>query len=160
MSKPYNFIYKKLVQSDEDVVGIISYSIYKNQKIKFIEDFKNKNDGQDPSPNDFDHFINISTSQQQLDFYKNDASVLIQFFLEKVLADDLIEREEYFSSRVHSELKNIKPNHMLDILKGATGSLLFVILTGALYVAVWSFSVSPKMIIEKIFDIHISSVKK
>ncbi len=58
--------------------------------------------------------------------------MLTQNFLADVLEEDLVEREAFFSAKVHSELVNIKPNHMLDILKGAAGSLLFVLLTGVL----------------------------
>ncbi len=94
-------------------------------------------------------------SDAQLEFYRSEATVLTQKFLSDVLKEDLKEREEYFSARVHSELSNIKPNHLLDIFKGALGSLLFVLITGILYFAVWSLSTSPEMVIEQIFDIKI-----
>ncbi|GKV95434.1 hypothetical protein PEC301645_28810 [Pectobacterium carotovorum subsp. carotovorum] len=160
MAKPYNFIYKQLVKSEDDVLGIIAYSIYKNQKINFIEKFKKDNGDQDPTEAQLAPFLDLSISPQQIDFYNREASVMTKTFLMKVLSDDLREREEFFSNRVHSEMKNIKPRHFLDILKGATGSLLFVILTGALYIAVWSLSISPKMVMEKIFDVQIVSNQK
>ncbi|MGP6463489.1 hypothetical protein [Pantoea agglomerans] len=160
MTKPYNFIYEQLVSSEDDVVGIIAYSIYKNQKRSFIEQFKKDNGGNDPNEAQLAPFLALSTSPQQIEFYKKEASILTKNFLAEVLSEDLQERETFFSNRVHSELKNIKPNHFIDILKGATGSLLFVILTGALYIAVWSLSISPKMVMEKIFDVQITSNKK
>ncbi|ELB2150388.1 hypothetical protein QNS29_002497 [Vibrio parahaemolyticus] len=160
MAKGYNFIYDQLVDSEDDIHGIISYSVYKRQKIQFIKDFKAKNDGHDPSEGDLKPFNELSMSDAQLEFYKSEATVLTQSFLENVLEADLKEREAYFSARVHAELSNIKPRHFLDIFKGALGSLLFVILTGALYFAVWSLSTSPKMVIEQIFDVQITSVDK
>jgi len=33
--------------------------------------------------------------------------------------------------------------------------LLFVLLTGVLYFAVWSLSASPKLVLEEIFDVSI-----
>ncbi|EPF7624507.1 hypothetical protein KW500_22365 [Vibrio fluvialis] len=160
MAKGYNFIYDQLVDSEDDIHGIISYSVYKRQKIQFIKDFKAKNDGNDPSEGDLKPFNDLSMSNSQLEFYKSEATVLTQSFLENVLEADLKEREAYFSARVHAELSNIKPRHFLDIFKGALGSLLFVILTGALYFAVWSLSTSPKMVIEQVFDVKITSVDK
>ncbi|HAS6248968.1 TPA: hypothetical protein I7203_21870 [Vibrio vulnificus] len=160
MSKGYNFIYDQLVDSEDDIHGIISYSVYKRQKIQFIKDFKAKNDGNDPSEGDLKPFNDLSMSDAQLEFYKSEATVLTQSFLENVLEADLKEREAYFSARVHAELSNIKPRHFLDILKGALGSLVFVLLTGALYFAVWSLSTSPKMVIEQVFDVQITSVDK
>lgn len=40
MQRNYNFIYSKLVESENDLIGHIAYSLYKQQKIQHIEDFK------------------------------------------------------------------------------------------------------------------------
>lgn len=155
MAKEFNYIYDQLVDSEDDIHGIISYSVYKRQKIQFITDFKDKNGGEDPSDADLQLFNELSTSPSQLEFYRSEATVLTERFLSNVLEADLKEREEYFSARVHSELSNIKPRHFLDILKSALGALLFIILTGFLYFAVWSLSASPELVIEQIFNISI-----
>ncbi|WP_445778307.1 hypothetical protein [Shewanella sp.] len=160
MAKEYNYIYDQLVDSVDDIHGIISYSVYKRQKIQFIKDFKGRNSGNDPIEADLQPFNDLSMSDAQLEFYRSEATVLTQNFLTNVLKADLEERETYFSARVHAELSNIKPRHVLDIFKGALGSLLFVLLTGFLYFAVWSLSTSPKMVIEQIFDVKIISIDK
>ncbi|XBS68430.1 hypothetical protein ABK905_17105 [Acerihabitans sp. KWT182] len=95
MAKPYNYIYEQLVKSEDDVAGIISYSVYKRQKMKFIQDFK-KTHGCDPSEAELKPFLDISTSPQQLEFYKSESTVLTEKFLSHVLADDLNEREVFF----------------------------------------------------------------
>lgn len=159
MTKEFNYIYDHLVDSDDDIHGIIAYSVYKRHKIEFIKNFKEDNGGRDLTDTDLLSFNKISTSQSQLDFYKSEATLLTENFLSTVLEADLKEREEYFSSRVHSELLNIKPNHLLDIAKGACGSLLFVIITGVLYFVLWSYSATPEVVIEQIFDITIESNK-
>ncbi|MEC4087943.1 hypothetical protein [Pseudoalteromonas rubra] len=123
--------------------------------MQFIKDYKAKNNGNEPRESDLQPFNDLSMSDAQLEFYRSEATVLTQKFLSDVLKEDLKEREEYFSARVHSELSNIKPSHLLDIFKGALGSLLFVLITGILYFAVWSLSTSPEMVIEQIFDIQI-----
>ena len=158
MPKEYNFIYDQLVESDDDIHGIISYSVYKRQKIQFIKDFKTKNSGNEPVEADLQPFNDLSMSNTQLEFYRSEATVLTQNFLTNVLKADLEERETYFSGRVHAELSNIKPRHFLDIFKGALGSLLFVLLTGLLYFSVWSLSTSPIMVIEQIFKVKIISI--
>ncbi|MGV8004895.1 hypothetical protein QPK14_23250 [Photorhabdus temperata subsp. temperata] len=158
MAKEYNYIYEQLVDSDDDIHGIISYSVYKRQKIQFIKDFKQKHQ-RDPIDSDLQPFNELSMSPAQLEFYRSEATVLTERFLADVLEEDLEEREAFFSAKVHSELNNIKPNHILDIIKGAAGSLLFVLLTGVLYFSVWSLSTSPKMVVEQIFDVKIISVE-
>lgn len=158
MAKEFNFIYEQLVDSDDDIHGIISYSVYKRQKIQFITNFKDKNHGKEPESTDLQPFNELSTSPSQLEFYRSEATILTEKFLANVLEADLKEREEYFSARVHSELSNIKPRHFLDILKSALGALLFILLTGLLYFAVWSLSASPELIIEQMFNIRIESL--
>ncbi len=37
MGRQYNYIYKKLVNSEDDLIGLIAYGIYKKHKIEFIE---------------------------------------------------------------------------------------------------------------------------
>lgn len=152
--KQYNFVYDHLVDSEDDIHGIISYSVYKRQKIEFIKSFE-KQQGRLPEEDDMRPFVELSTSPSQLEFYRSEATVLTEKFLADVLEADLSEREALFSAKVHSELQNIRPRHGLDILKGATGSLVFVLLTGILYFAVWSLSASPKKVIEEIFDVRI-----
>ncbi|WP_421216086.1 hypothetical protein [Aeromonas enteropelogenes] len=152
--RSFNFIYDTLVSDKNDIAGIIAYSVYKRQKIEFIDNFRNNN-GHAPDDEELSKFTEISTSPSQIEFYKSEAVTLTETFLEAVLNDDLREREELFSTRVRNELMNIKPNHLLDILKGAIGSFLFVLLTGLLYFSVWSLSVSPKAIIEQVFQVTI-----
>jgi len=158
LAKEFNFIYEQLVDSDDDIHGIISYSVYKRQKIQFITNFKDKNHGKEPESTDLQPFNELSTSPSQLEFYRSEATILTEKFLANVLEADLKEREEYFSARVHSELSNIKPRHFLDIFKSALGALLFILLTGLLYFAVWSLSASPELIIEQMFNIRIESL--
>ena len=42
-TKKYNFIYSKLVESEDDLVGLVAYGVYKQHKISFI--YINSNDG-------------------------------------------------------------------------------------------------------------------
>lgn len=37
MAKHYNFIYEELVRYEGDLVGRVAYSLYKSEKIAFIE---------------------------------------------------------------------------------------------------------------------------
>jgi len=157
MTLRYNFIYDKLVDNEDDIYGIIAYSVYKRHKINYIRDFKDRHEDADPTDQDMIPFNEISNSPIQLEFYRSEASELTREFLETVLSADLEEREAYFSNRVHEEISRIKPRHALDVFKGALGSLLFVLIVGLLYFAVWSLSVSPMKIIEEIFDVKIVS---
>lgn len=156
MTKEFNYIYEELVESDDDIYGIIAYSVYKRQKIERIQDFK-KNHGRSPSDDELRQFNELSRSPSQIEFYQSEATVLTQNFIDHVLDKDLQEREVLFSAKVHSEISHIKPNHLLDIIKSAVGSLMFVLCTGLLYFILWSLSVSPQKVIEQVFDVTITS---
>lgn len=39
MAKHYNFIYEELVRYEGDLVGRVAYSLYKREKIAFIEQY-------------------------------------------------------------------------------------------------------------------------
>ena len=149
-------VYERLVSSPSDIPGMIAYSVYKGQKARHISTFI-ENNGRPPTQQELLPQMEVWSSPSQIAFYESAAADITTKFLESVLAEDLSEREKYFSSKVHAEISNIKPNHLLDILKGAFGSLLFVLITGILYFAVWSFSASPKSLIEQIFDVKIIS---
>lgn len=155
--RTYNTIYNSLVRDENDIAGIIAYSVYKRQKIEYINNFQ-KDKHQLPNDEDLKAFTDMSVAPSQLEFYQNEAAFLTEEFLTNVLAEDIKEREALFTTKVHAELSNIKPNHLLDIIKGATGSLVFVLLTGVLYFAVWSFSASPTALLEEIFDVEIISI--
>ena len=59
--RTYNYIYNSLVNDENDIVGIISYSVYKRHKIEFINNFQ-KEHGRPPSDDDLKAFTDISTS--------------------------------------------------------------------------------------------------
>lgn len=40
MEEIFNPIYKKLVDSDDDIIGHIAYSLYKADKLRYIEEYK------------------------------------------------------------------------------------------------------------------------
>lgn len=43
MENQYNYIYEKLVTSEDDVLGLIAYGMYKQHKIEFISKIKEDN---------------------------------------------------------------------------------------------------------------------
>lgn len=58
MGRKYNFIYSNLVENNNDIVGHIAYSLYKMDKIAFIERFKDQNNGREPEEKDIEAFQN------------------------------------------------------------------------------------------------------
>lgn len=79
---PYNYIYKKLVKENEsganhDIIGYIAYSIYKREKIQYIESFKEDN-GRDPKFEDLGSFRTLSN--KKVEEYKTTAQKVLQSY--------------------------------------------------------------------------------
>lgn len=60
--KQYNYIYKKLVNSDSDIQGIVSYHFYKKQKVEWCKEFK-KNNKRDATNDELKTFHNSFTDE-------------------------------------------------------------------------------------------------
>lgn len=87
MANHYNFIFNQLVQDDSDFVGMVAYTLYKRQKIEWIEKFQSDNGGREPDESDLDQFHRISTMPSQLNVYREQAIDLLDEFLEFALGD-------------------------------------------------------------------------
>ena len=78
MSREYNYIFSRLVADKNDLVGLIAYGIYKQHKIEFIQSFKDKNGGQDPSEAEGRAFAMSSCADSSISQYRKTAETLLQ----------------------------------------------------------------------------------
>lgn len=76
MGRQYNYIYKKLVNSEDDLIGLIAYGIYKKHKIEFIEQIQEEYK-REPTDEECSSFFISSTTDSQIIKYRNDASSLL-----------------------------------------------------------------------------------
>lgn len=94
MPRSYNYIYKELVEGQNDIVGHIAYSLYKADKIKFIEKFKADHRGIDPTEADLKPFHDASCLEGALERYKLTAMSILQQFLDYSLEESTKQIEE------------------------------------------------------------------
>ena len=118
----FNFIYRKLVQDDNDILGIIAYALYKRQKIEFIENFKKKHE-KEPQEADFSSFNDFSCSDLQLSSYNNEAQTLAKNFLESSLNEAAAELELKYSNEAKMKIKAAKPSFWFGVWQGVVASL-------------------------------------
>ncbi|MCE0959016.1 hypothetical protein [Pseudomonas putida] len=98
----YNHIYSVLVENEQDTLGIIAYSLYKRQKIEFIQAFKTKHD-REPKDEDLAPFHDVSNSATQIESYRNQASQLAQGFLDASISLNS-------TTQIRRAVKSGKPN--------------------------------------------------
>ena len=53
MPRKYNYIYKLLVEDRGDIIGHIAYALYKEDKIEYINKFKEEHNNNEPTEDDF-----------------------------------------------------------------------------------------------------------
>lgn len=135
MARQYNFIYSELVDDDNDIVGHIAYSLYKSDKIKYIEDFKNKNHGQEPTEDDLKNFHEVCCIQANIDRYKMQAVSILQQFMSDTLSSTTKQIEDDYIKSQDKHLKDIisplKPSFWHGILQSIVGAFIFAIIVAA-----------------------------
>ncbi|MDP1772898.1 MAG: hypothetical protein Q8L15_11495 [Methylobacter sp.] len=151
----YNYIYDKLVEDKNDILGIIAYSIYKRQKIEYLKKFKEENN-REATQSEINSFKELSNSDTQLEFYRTQAVHLANAFLEEALSEHIEAKEQEFSIRVHAELSGIKNKFWNGVAQSLVGSILFVLFVGIIVFFSWSLNQGVGNAIESIFNIKIT----
>ena len=87
--KTLSYIYNKLVENEDDILGHIAYSVYKRQKIAEIERIRREKGIEYVSASDIEPFIKLAQTDEQIEFYLNKADVLSKTFLSNSVALEL-----------------------------------------------------------------------
>jgi hypothetical protein len=151
-SKPSR-IYSQLVETKNDFVGILAYSVYKRQKNEVIEKYKDQ--GDDVLQAELEHFHNLC-NETQLNYFRTEAEKLAQNFAQAALEEQLQEYEQEYEQRLKNELRTLKPRFWTGVWQSVIGGFIFVLVLGLLVFFSWSLKQGPKELIESIFDVKIT----
>ena len=129
MQREYNFIFEKLVNSDEDIIGNIAYSLYKKHKIQYIKKFKEKNNNKPPTDKELTKFHDHSSLGHSIESYKLKAEEITLKFTKNTLKKISSEIENDCKKNQHRLLieivKPIKPSFWKNVLAGLVSALIF-----------------------------------
>ncbi|MBI6899473.1 hypothetical protein JET64_21925 [Pseudomonas putida] len=150
----YNFIYRELVTDEVDFLGMISYALYKRQKIEFIQGWRDRL-GEDTQEADFRHFHEVSNSRFQLEVYRSQAGKLAEDFLNTTLEGRAQELEQRLAEQATEELRRHKPSYWTGVSQGVVASVISVLLLGLLVMFTWSLNQGPRQVIEQVFNVRI-----
>lgn len=133
MSKKYNFIYKKLVDDDNDIIGHIAYSIYKKDKIDYVQSKKKSNE--DIKNKDLISFHEFSSSSSSLEAYKMKAEIVMQSFIENTIGEITDEIQEELKENQSEQLREVITPLISGFWKsvwaGLLSAFIFAVLLGA-----------------------------
>jgi hypothetical protein len=96
----YNWISKRLIEDPNDVVGALAYALYKRQKIAYIKAYTDEHDGVEPDDAALKSF-HIATDTDTFEAsIRSQAEVMLDKFLDQVLAGQLDEMEKALKESV------------------------------------------------------------
>lgn len=150
----YNYIYSELVEDSDDILGIIAYSFYKQQKIEFIRAFQEKH-SRHPSDDELKVFYITSNSPASFASYKTKAEVLAREFVDAVVGEQLQEMQEKSDFELTKRVKNLRPNFWQGVAQNIFASLLFVLLIGVVLFVSWSSKYGATQAVEQVIGVEI-----
>lgn len=145
MERKFSFLYSEFVVNENDMIGHISYSLYKSNKIEYIKQYKIDNEDKNPTESDLEAFHKVSKTT--VPALKIQAEQLLSNFIQYTLDETVAEIEERVRENQENRLRQIidpiipKPKGAWDgfwmsvLVKGVqtaiVGFFLFVIIFGA-----------------------------
>ena len=119
MARNYNHIFSKLVDNETDLIGLVAYGLYKNNKIEFLENFKEKN-GREPSEDELNNFNEYSCTDNSVQNYIRIAEANINELMNETIFQEVDKQKRDFFNNQTNEIKNI----VKELSQGQHGMVL------------------------------------
>lgn len=85
-SRRPNPMFERLVQAEDDLVGLIAYALYKQTKRDWFETFKRENK-REPESSEFDSFLLGERTEKRLKTYRDQAASVLASYADTVVAE-------------------------------------------------------------------------
>lgn len=125
-----NYIYTKLVEGDDDIAGHIAYSLYKRQKMEYIQKWEREKGGQITLDALEDFHINSGT-KATIESYQDKAYNILESYTRCMLEEKTNDIERDIKKRYDQKFDKILPikKFWWGVLQSAVGAFIFAILT-------------------------------
>lgn len=146
MEKSKPFVFDSLVETKDDFVGMVAYTLYKRQKVEWIEEFKESN-GRPPTLQDIEAgFGSVCSMSSQREAYIDQAITLIDEFLDQALSEKV---QQATQEVTRSELvKAVKKPMWKSVLENLIASgITSLVIIGAIG-ALWVTSQGPERLVK------------
>lgn len=158
--RKFNFIFRELVTDNKDFIGLIAYTVYKRQKIAYLDDYYKKNERY-PTEQELDQYHEFTSSPNQLQHYRNTAQQEVDELVDIVLKDKAEEIEAFYRDAIRMPVQEIKNeinqatekgNHSFwyGVGQSFMGSLIWLLFLGLIVFISWSTEIGPKTVFERI----------
>lgn len=134
---PRHTTYSNLVEGENDLIGLIAYSLYKGDKMAYIRQYV-REEGKSPSETEMLAFCRTLALPGQISSLRNKAAVLLEEMNEEVLKVTISELQDQFRDQLLEELKkprsfwrSVGENLVANVLAAALTVLVVVLVYGA-----------------------------
>lgn len=83
-SKNYNTVYEKVVRRDDDLVGLIAYALYKQNKRDWLIQQRQRK-GKDPTETELGAYLTAQQLDRTIQMYRDQAEAVLKDFGEQVI---------------------------------------------------------------------------
>lgn len=129
MSRKYSNIFSRLVEDENDLIGLIAYGLYKQHKIEFIKSYKSQHPEDEPTDEDCEAFAIASCTEIQLNQYRDSAENLLQrLTLEAAREEiDVFEGDmlRQYQEEIRNAVKEVQPKWWHSVLWSLLASFVF-----------------------------------
>lgn len=136
MAGKYNFIYEKLVTTEDDLVGLIAYGIYKKHKIEFITKIKEEQQ-RDPIDEECHAFFIASTTDTQLENYRSQAETMLSEMVGNIAREEIAEFEKEMLKNYKQEISSCVPSNKtsfwISMGAGVVSAFVFSLIAALFY---------------------------
>ena len=101
---PVHKTYSNIVQDPCDLVGLIAYSLYKKQKLEFVDAHVSAH-GQQPTVAELQVFYQLVSMPGQIEALRTQSATLLEQVSEVVLEEAVQEMDKDYQAKLMAELK-------------------------------------------------------
>lgn len=135
MARKYNFIRKKLVENDTDVIGHIAYSLYKKDKMQYICQWEQEHPNEELTEDILQQYHNITGTDGACDGYRQRAETILTGFFDFSI-NEMVEKIEKDTISRHKDMvadavKSSMPKHQFwySVLQSVIASIIVLVLS-------------------------------
>ena len=131
-------IFDDMIEDDNDFVGKVAYSLYKQEKVAWVQHFEFQNKVY-PTTAEIEKYFHTPTARpESIKRFRSEAELVVSRFINVTLSEELASYKETLKD--DAVLLQIKKPFKNAILESLTTAMLASILTASFSTAYWLYS--------------------
>ncbi|GMA82127.1 hypothetical protein [Shewanella glacialipiscicola] len=131
-------IFDDMIEDDNDFVGKVAYSLYKQEKVAWVKHFNSENSVY-PTKEEIQKFFHVPSARpESIKRFRKEAELVVNNFINITLSEELTSYKE--SLKDDAVLLQIKKPFRSSVLESLTAAILASVITASFSTAYWLYS--------------------